>query len=267
MSVRPHPFFSGALYARKSCFVYVPEGYDQGEERYPVIYLLHGMYQSESNWLLKGNAEQTLDRMMDEGTLRKCIVVMPNDGGYGTGTFYVNWYDGTGNFEDYMLYDLVGEIDKAFRTIPDREHRAVCGLSMGGFGAFSLALRNPEVFGAAVSLSGALTSTELIGPQYARSDISRMIGPLNGPYAQSLDLQKLAEHRLHDAHPPALYFHCGTEDYLYSMNEAFHAHLNRIGYTHRYETYSGEHNWDYWTGHLARSLSFMDSFFAAPKNP
>lgn len=262
MSIRPHPFFSGALFARKSCFVYLPEGYDQGEEHYPVIYLLHGMFQSESHWLVKGNAEQTLDRMMGDGSLRKSIVVMPNDGGYGTGTFYVNWYDGTGNFEDYILYDLISDIDKTYRTVPNASNRVVCGLSMGGYGSFLLALRNPEVFGAAVSMSGALTSTELIAPQYARSDISRMIGPLHGPYAQNHDLHKLAELRLKESRMPELYFHCGSEDYLYSMNTAYREHLDRIGYAHKYESFSGEHNWDYWTAHLERSLAFLDSFFA-----
>lgn len=263
MSIRPHPFFSGALFARKSCFVYLPEGYEESEERYPVIYLLHGMHGSESHWLVKGNAEQTLDRMIREGTLRKSIVVMPNDGGYGLGTFYMNWYDGTGSFEDYMVYDLIGDIDKSFRTIADRNNRALCGLSMGGFGAFMLALRHPGIFGAAVSMSGAMVSVDIVAPQYARSDYSRMIGPLHGPYAQQYDLQRLAERRLNEAERPELYFHCGSEDYLFPMNAAYEEHLTRIGYKHKYEVFPGDHNWEYWTEHLPRSLSFLESFFAA----
>ncbi|MBE1441883.1 alpha/beta hydrolase [Paenibacillus sp. OAS669] len=261
MSIRPHPFFSGALFARKSCFVYLPDDYETSEDPYPVIYLLHGMYGSESHWLLKGNAETTLNRMMQEGSLRKSIVVFPNDGGYGLGTFYMNWYDGTGNFEDYFIYDLVTEIDKSFRTIPDRAHRVLCGLSMGGFGAFSLALRHPELFGAAASLSGAVTSTAMITNQYSRSDISRMIGPLHGPYAQSYDLQKLADAQLTNSQRPALYFNCGTEDYLYSMNAAYHEQLERIGYQHIYQEFPGEHNWDYWSKHLPDALRFLEASF------
>ncbi|WP_028548255.1 alpha/beta hydrolase [Paenibacillus sp. UNC451MF] len=261
MSIRPHPFFSGALFARKSCFVYLPEGYEESEQCYPVIYLLHGMHGSEAHWLLKGGAELTLNRMMQEGSLRKSIVVFPSDGGYGLGTFYMNWYDGTGQFEDYLIYDLLPEIDKHYRTIPDRAHRVISGLSMGGFGAFSLSLRHPELFGAAASLSGAMTSTGLISVQYARSDISRMIGPLHGPYAQQYDLQKLADTQLTNDQRPALYFNCGTEDYLYSMNAAYHEHLDRIGYQHEYEEFSGEHTWDYWTQHLPDALGFLEASF------
>ncbi|MCS7461087.1 esterase family protein [Paenibacillus doosanensis] len=263
MTVRPHPFFSGALYARKLCFVYLPDGYEREERDYPVIYLLHGMFGSEAHWLLKGNAEQTLDRMMAAGSLRRCIVVMPSDGGYGTGTFYMNWYDGSGRFEDYFIYDLVEDIDKQFRTRKEPGGRAVCGLSMGGFGAFSLALRHPQLFGAAASLSGALTSTAAIAARYARSDISRMIGPLHGPYAGEYDLQALASRRLKEEGRPALYFNCGTGDELHGMNAAYREHLESIGYSHKYEEYSGEHTWDYWSEHLPDALGFLESYFAS----
>lgn len=262
MSVRPHPFFSGALFARKSCFVYLPEDYESSDRSYPVIYLLHGMYGSESHWLMKGSAEQTLDRMIAEGSLRPSIVVMPSDGGYGHGTFYMNWYNGAGSFEDYFIYDLIPEIDKSFRTLTDAVHRAVGGLSMGGFGAFSLALRHPHLFGAAASLSGALTSTEMIAQQYSRTDVAQMIGPLHGPYAREHDLQLLASRRGQEQQRPALYFNCGTSDFLYGMNDSYAKHLQTIGYPFTYEQYAGEHTWDYWSEHLPDALAFIESQFA-----
>ncbi|TDF99625.1 alpha/beta hydrolase [Paenibacillus piri] len=264
MSVRPHPFFSGALFARKSCFVYVPEGYDeQSEQRYPVIYLLHGMHGSESHWLQKGSAEQTLDRMMSSCQLRKCIVVMPNDGGYGQGTFYMDWYDGTGNFEQYFIYDLMPDIDKNYRTIQDMRSRAVCGLSMGGFGAFSLSLRNPGLFGAAASLSGALISGANVADNFARRDVGRMTGPVEGPHAKSYDLHRCASRRVSDMQRPALYFDCGTEDALHHMNADYHRHLDRIGYAHTYREFPGEHTWDYWTEHLPDALGFIEQYFGS----
>jgi putative tributyrin esterase len=263
MSVRPHPFFSGALFARKTCNVYLPKGYEQSEQRYPVIYLLHGLNGSESHWLLKGNAEQTLDRMMASGQLRPSIVIMPSDGGYGHGTFYIDWYDGSGNFEQYFLYDLIPEIDKHYRTIADRFHRVVAGLSMGGFGAFSLALRNPDLFSACVSFSGALITKEFVSQQVLTTDAGRMIGPANGPYAQSYDLHKCASRQTANERRPQLYFNCGTGDYLYPLNTAFHQHLDAIGYSHTYREFSGEHNWEYWIERLPDGLLFIESNFAS----
>lgn len=262
MAVHPVPFFSGALFARKSCFVYLPPSYETSDRTYPVVYLLHGMYGCESIWLTKGNAEHTLDHMIASGQLRECIVVMPNDGEYGHGTFYIDWYDGTGNFEQYLLYDLIPFIDANYRTVAARSHRVVGGLSMGGFGAFSLALRHPETFGAAASLSGALGSAGKLPYQdFSRSDWSRMIGPQAGEYAKQHDLSLLSEKRAAESVRPSLYFDCGKNDFLYPLNVMFRQHLQAIGYTHEYAEFEGEHNWDYWTEHLPDMLRFFEKWF------
>lgn len=267
MAVKPFPFFSGALYARKTCFVYLPPSYETAiDQRYPVVYLLHGLYGSESNWSEKGAAAQTLDSMIAESQMRECIVVMPNDGGHAQGTFYADWYDGSGNFEQYMIDDLVPAIDGAFRTIPDNSMRAISGLSMGGFGSVMLALRNPDIFGAAASLSGVLTSIESMKrEEFDRSNFSQIFGPKSGPYAKQYDLHVLASLRANESNRPQLYFNCGTEDYLYHFNVEFDRYLTELGYSHEYEQYPGEHNWEYWTEHLEDALLFIEKAFT-PKD-
>ncbi|UUZ79202.1 esterase family protein [Paenibacillus sp. P26] len=252
------------MYSRKVCNVYLPPSYHTSEDRrYPVIYLLHGLYGSEAHWSLKGDAEATLDGMIASGRLRESIVVMPSDGGYGQGTFYVNWYDGSGRFEDYFLYDLVPAIDREFRTIAMPARRAVCGLSMGGYGAFVLALRNPDVFGAASSIAGALTSTSQLTDDLIRSEVCRMIGPVQGPYAKELDLHVLAARRVKEETKPALHFNCGISDSLYPLNLAYKAPLDQIGYEHEYMEFEGEHNWDYFGSHLPEALDFIERQFSA----
>jgi S-formylglutathione hydrolase FrmB len=198
---------------------------------------------------------------MSSGQLTPSIIVMPSDGGYGQGTFYMDWYDGTGNFEQYFLYDLVIDIDKNYRTLKDTSKRVVCGLSMGGFGAFSLALRNPGLFGAAASLSGWLISTRHLSDQFSRSEVSRLVGPLYGPHAQAHDLQLVARSILTSELRPALYLNCGQGDYLFAMNEDFHHHLDQIGYEHTYEEFEGGHTWDYWKEHLPDALKFFQAYF------
>jgi S-formylglutathione hydrolase FrmB len=265
MNLKPVSFFSGALFSRKTCFVYLPPSYDRdSERRYPVIYLLHGMNGTEIHWIVQGRADRTVEAMIGAGQLRECIVVMPNDGGYGQGTFYVDWYDGTGNFEQYILYDLIPFIDAEFRTIPERQCRVVGGYSMGGFGAFSLALRHPSLFGAAASMSGGLaTPGTMPYREYSRSQYARMFGPLYGPYAKSYDLHELAAQRAADPEQPALYLDCGTEDELYPLNAEFHRKLRELGYPHKYQEFPGGHNWEYWTEHLTDALRFFEQYFAA----
>ncbi|CAG7629518.1 alpha/beta hydrolase [Paenibacillus allorhizosphaerae] len=263
MSVQPFPFFSGALYQRKLCNVYLPTSYDASQDRrYPVVYLLHGLYGHEASWIMKGNVEVTLDAMIASGEFRESIVVMPSDGGYGQGTFYINWYNGAGRFEDYLLYDLIPAVDREFRTVADRSSRAACGLSMGGYGAFVLALRNPELFGAAASISGALMSTALMTEDLLRTEISRMIGPVQGPYVREHDLHVLASQRVRGEQRPALHFNCGTSDYLYPLNTAYKVLLDQLGYPHEYLEFEGDHNWDYFGLHLKEALRFIEQYFA-----
>ncbi len=242
------------------CQVYVPDSYHLDEDRrYPVVYLLHGLHGDETSWTVKGNAEATLDALIASRELSESIVVMPNDGGYGHGTFYVNWYDGTGRFEDYILQDLIPTIDHEFRTIADRSKRAVCGLSMGGYGAFALALRNPDVFSAAASISGALVSVSLMTPQDLRSDTTpRIMGPMYGPYAKELDLHVLAGRRVKDEARPALHFNCGRSDFLFPANQAFKALLDQLGYPHEYMEFEGDHQWSYFSEHLTDALRFIE---------
>lgn len=263
MGIKYVSFFSAALFSRKSCVVYLPPGYESSEKSYPVIYMLHGMHGTEVSWTNNANAHEILDRMIKTGELPECIAVMPNDGGYGHGTFYVDWYDGTGNFEQYFLDDLIPFIDREFRTKSAREGRLICGYSMGGFGAFSLALRRPDLFAAASSMSGGLgVITSMPYREFARSDYARMIGPQNGVYAQSHDIGKLAAQRLNEAYRPELYFDCGKEDFLYPLNVAFHDYLNSIQYPHTYQEFSGGHTWEYWTEHLPDTLRFFSQILS-----
>lgn len=264
MRIIPSPFFSAALYRRMSCFVALPDGYESSEERrYPVVYMLHGLYGSESDWIRKGNIADTVERLAAAGDWRDAIVVMPSDGGYGHGTFYINWYDGTGNFGDYFVEDLVAHIDGEFRTVADRSRRAIGGLSMGGFGAVFLALRHPDLFGCAASISGALGSAHALPVRdFIRQEpFARMFGPQKGAYAREIDLHALAQRRLAEGMAPALYMNCGTDDSLLPHNREFRAHLERIGYPHVYEEFDGAHNWDYFGEHAVEALQFVGRYW------
>jgi len=260
MTVKPFPFFSGALNSRKTCFVYLPPDYEKNIARsYPVLYLLHGLHGTESDWTEKGNAHHTADQLIRSGELKECIIVMPNDGGYGHGTFYMDWYDGTGNFEQYMIYDLIQYIDDHFRTVRERHARAIAGYSMGGYGAFFLAMRHPTLFGAAASLSGALgTPTVMPYKDFERSQFPRILGPLHGEYVRQTDLLELSVKLVDSVVKPALYFNCGEQDPLSPLNLAFRNHLESIGYPHEYESFPGEHNWSYWSGRLPEALRFVE---------
>jgi diacylglycerol O-acyltransferase/trehalose O-mycolyltransferase len=139
-------FRTNTLPAPTNVRILLPVGYaTHPEQRYPVLYLLHGISGSSSDWTEKGGAEAAT-------AAYPMIVVMPDaeDG------FYTNWFDGGPQWETYHVEQLIPWVDAHYRTEADRAGRAIAGLSMGGFGAFSYAARHPDLFSAAASFSGAL---------------------------------------------------------------------------------------------------------------
>ena len=132
--------------------VYLPPGHDANDrQRYPVIYVLHGqgrrgvVYLNHYGW--RPSLPERLDDMMSGGRMRETIVVMA-DG--WTKYSHSQWRnsEGTGQYDDYMIHDIVPWIDRRFRTLADRDHRGVTGKSSGGYAAFMLAAEHPDVFGA-----------------------------------------------------------------------------------------------------------------------
>ncbi len=136
--------------------VYLPPDYEQGTQRYPVIYVLHGYGGNDSVmmsvWI---NFRRLLDEAIQTGKMRPMIVVAPNSNTKLQGSFYTN-SSVTGNWADYIGKDVVQYMDKNFRTIPDRKSRGLCGHSMGGNGALKLGMMFADTFSAVYALSPAV---------------------------------------------------------------------------------------------------------------
>jgi len=147
----------------RRALVYTPPGYDEHRTRYPVLILQHGSGENETGWTRQGKAQFILDNLIAARMARPMIVVM--DRGYATqaGTEAVKVGPDAAlrsvnaafsAFEDVIIHDLIPMIDASYRTIPDREHRAMAGLSMGGFETHTITLAKPDVFGYWGLLSG-----------------------------------------------------------------------------------------------------------------
>jgi S-formylglutathione hydrolase len=137
--------------------VYLPPGYSRNRsKRYPVIYLLHG-FAADHRVFIRGpysnmNVRISMDSLLEKGTIREMIVVTPNARNFFDGSFYMN-SPVTGNWEDFVVRDLVGHVDRKYRTIRSRNGRGIAGHSMGGYGAIRIAMRNPDIFSAVYGLS------------------------------------------------------------------------------------------------------------------
>lgn len=138
-------YWSEALSRWQRCKVYTPPGYQHTDERYPVVYLQHGATENETGWEFNGRVGYIMDNLLAEGKCRPFIIVM-NDGMARTeADNQPGAYKFLG-FETSLIESCIPFIDSTYRTIPDREHRAFAGLSMGSSMAMHFGMRHPEVF-------------------------------------------------------------------------------------------------------------------------
>lgn len=153
----------------RDAFVYLPPDYDTSKSRYPVLYLQHGGGEDETGWIRQGKANFILDNLIASGNTKPMIIVMAN--GYATRAGYVVpdltgkpfgspefmkvMQERMGAFEDDMTKALIPYIDKNFRTLTDRDHRAMAGLSMGGMQTFQVTFNHLDLFSYIGGFSGA----------------------------------------------------------------------------------------------------------------
>ena len=143
--------------SRKEVTVYLPPGYrTEPNRRYPVIYLLHG-FAADHRQFMSGqyqglNVRVSMDSLIARGVAQKMIVVMPNANTFFGGSFYTN-SPVTGNWENFIVRDLVAHVDRKYRTVRNRGGRGIAGHSMGGFGALRIAMRNPATYSAVYAMS------------------------------------------------------------------------------------------------------------------
>ncbi|MDO9373691.1 MAG: alpha/beta hydrolase-fold protein [Bacteroidota bacterium] len=146
---------TGGEEATRNISIYLPPGYDQGTERYPVIYFLHGVATDDKEMLMYIGLKDLMDKAITSGRLRPMLLVLPDSKNRYGGSFYTN-SPVIGNWADFIGKDVVTYVDKNFRTIAERRSRGLCGHSMGGNGALKLAMLFADVFSTVYAMSPAV---------------------------------------------------------------------------------------------------------------
>src|SRR5580700_5274253 len=136
--------------------VYLPAGYDAGagkhpEQKYPVLYFLHGLGDNERT-LFNSGGWTLFDDLRQQHKMGEFLIVAPEGGQ----TFYVNSADGSVRYSDFFLQEFIPTIEKKYRISKGRNNRAISGISMGGYGALRFAFAHPEMFSAVSAQSAAL---------------------------------------------------------------------------------------------------------------
>ncbi len=231
--------------------VIIPVGYDLAyKEHFPVLYLLHGAGGDYANWFTR---VPEIERLADKHNM---IIVCP-DGGT-TSWYFDSPVDSTMNYETFISKDLVQSVDKAYRTRAYVEGRAITGLSMGGHGAFYLAFKHQDVWGAAGSMSGGLD----IRPFPQNWALAKRLGsqsehPANWEENSVINMvHLLKESQL------SLIFDCGVDDFFYDVNKNMHQTLLENNIPHEFIVRPGGHSWEYWSNAISYHILFFSNWFS-----
>lgn len=242
--------FQSAALAREMPYrVLLPAGYAASpDRRYPVLYLLHGLDGHYNDWTARTSvAAQT--------STSSLIVVMPE----GANSWYVNWHEGDAErWEDYLVRDLIADVDGRFRTEARRDARFIAGLSMGGYGAVRIGLKHPSLFSVSASLSGAfnVTRLETFGwTDRLRAEFVRAFGPPGSARRRDDDVFELARKAGGDL--PFFYIDCGADDAFLAANRELAAVFQQRKVAYEYRETPGAHTWPYWDRQVREILRLI----------
>lgn len=235
--VRIRTYLSTVTGQFRRAYVYTPPGYDQSSTtRYPVLYLQHGSGENETAWTWQGRANIILDNLIAEGRARPMIVVM--DHGYavradGSPSPAGQRAGGAGQadaFQDVVLRDLIPTIDRNYRTLTDRRHRAIAGTSMGAGQAVRIGFGNPDVFATVGAFSGGGGGGRGGGPfdrQTAYNGVMADVAAFN----RNFDL---------------FWIGYGDEETGYANGKTLHTTLEAAGIRSVWFEAPGSHEWQVW---------------------
>jgi len=213
---------------KRKALVYTPPGYSK-KNKYPVLYLLHGIGGDEKEWLNGAQPQVILDNLYADGKLQPMIVVMPNGRAMKDDRAIGNIFDSAkvqafANFEKDLLNDLVPFVEKKYAVLNDREHRAIAGLSMGGGQSLNFGLGNLDKFAWIGGFSSA---------------------PNTKPAAELVPDIKAAKEKI-----KLLFLSCGASDWLLSFSTRTHDYLQQNNIPHIYFIEPGVHDFKVWKNGL-----------------
>lgn len=215
--------------------------YWDGKASLPVLYLLHGLSDDNTNWLRR----TLIEVFADENNI---MVVMP-DGGR---SWYSNQKDGI-NYYDYVSKELPEFIERTFRVANTADKRFIAGLSMGGYGAVKIALRNPERYAAVAAFSGAFTLNWL--KEAAPQCFEQAFG--NGEPAAEDDVYQLVANFKGEMRP-RVYLACGLRDVrFYKGDVLLCEQMKAKGFEVKWDEEDRDHEWRFWNSQIEKAIPWM----------
>ncbi len=254
---------SKTLNAYRAYSVFLPKSYDvQTDKKYPVLYLLHGMLDTNSGWHTRGHVKDVMDQLTESGEASEMIIVTPNAGGNIYEGVWNGYFNMPGwNYEDFFYTEFLPYIEKTYRIIADKQHRAIGGLSMGGGGSTVYAQRHADMFCACYAMSALMNipgenSTPSQG-QDKMDILTKSVREHNAiQFVKNADATTITNLR-----SISWFVDCGDDDFLFDVNIDFFRAMRDAQVPCQLRIRDGGHTWEYWHSALYTALPFFSRSF------
>jgi len=253
--------------------VLLPASYDTAkDQRYPILYFLHGLGESEKT-LFDTGGWTLIDDLQQELKISEFLIVAPE----GKSSFYINSADGKFRYSDFFLHEFMPHVESKYRVRRERAYRGITGVSMGGYGALRFAFAYPQLFGSVSAQSAALMTEspqELNRAGKSGLPMTRVIAnvfgdPINVAHWRENDPLVLAKKNQEALRTQAIYFNCGKSDeYNFEIGaKALDRELTAEHVKHEFHLYPGDHSFDYFMDHIGETLEFHSHQFDKARTP
>lgn len=255
---------SEVLGTKRAYTVLLPASFDaQPARKYPVLYLLHGMWGKNDDWSGRGHLKEVMDRLVGSNEACEMIVVTPDAGGGDPEVYQNGYFDMPGwKYETFFYTEFLPYIESKYRAHGDKQHRAIAGLSMGGGGATSYGQQHCDMYCAVYAMSALMSIPEVGAARFDNPDgkLARLTRSVMErscvDYVSQADEQRKEQLR-----SVAWFADCGDDDFLLDRNIEFFQAMRNNGIPCQFRVRDGGHDWEYWHSALYTCLPFVTRHF------
>lgn len=241
---------SDILGMKRAYTVVLPRGYNENtDKKYPVLYLLHGMYGINEDWVKLGNVKLVNDILTASGQMKEMIIITPDAGGVNpkerqNGYFNLKGY----RYEDFFFEEFLPAVESRYRVAPGRRNRAIAGLSMGGGCTISYAQRHPDLFGSAYAMSAwvGLSEPQIANFKYDENDLIVKLQASVNEHDGRVYVRNASEKQVEELKSVKWFFDCGDDDFLIDVNIDLYREMRAKRIPCEFRMRDGGHNWEYW---------------------
>lgn len=241
---------------KKYC-IYLPQGYSNENKSFPVLYLLHGLTDTHTAWRDKGNVQDIATELINSGKAKEMVIVMPD-----AGTTYDGYFNSEEwHYEDFFFQEFIPHIESTYRIVPDKQHRAIAGLSMGGGGTTWYAINHSEMFSSAYAMSALMGLVEnswiTHDPDARRRAFMESAIASNNITA----VENATQEQCAAIASVRWFIDVGDDDFLFDNNMEFIKAMRSKRILYQLRVRDGGHTWQYWQEALRIALPFVSESF------